>query len=203
MILKRLLLISMVLGSGAFLAACGGGGGSGATFGPAVPVVTSNLAVSADAAVVSTVGTTTVNFPTGFNGVDGAGRPVGVVGATTVAFNGGGASPNFTITNAGSTASGATTFGSCIFTFTTSNFPSTSPFAQGKQFKVDPCTLNVRVAGGAASGDTRDVSESFTFGTAVSDAFFKSVVISRDGTVSLGGTVIGKVTVVTPTGAGS
>ena len=32
-----------------------------------LPVVISNLAVSADAAIISTIGTTVVNFPTGFS----------------------------------------------------------------------------------------------------------------------------------------
>ena len=200
MILKKLSLACMVLGSGAFLAACGGGGDSSPVFAAAIPIVTSNLAVSADAAIVSTVGTTVVNFPTGFTGVDGSGNPVSVTGPTTVAFNGGGASPNFTLTNGGSTATGATTFGSCIFTFSASSFPASHPFAQGKKFTVNPCTLNVRTSGLAANGGESDVSETFTFGTAVSDSFLKRIVINRDGTISLGGTVIGKVTVTNVTG---
>lgn len=203
MILNKLTAACMILGGATLMTACGGGGGGTPIVITPAPTVTSNLKANANAAVIGAVGTAPLAFANGFAGVDGAGNPVSITGATTVAFNGTGPSPNASISNGGFTASGPTTFGSCIFTFTISNFPSSSAFAQGKSFKVDPCTLNANTAGASANGNTFNTTGTFSFGVNSSSSFTLPVVLNPNGTVLLGGVPLGSVTVANVTGASS
>ena len=200
MFMKKIAVTSLVFGAVALMSACGGGGTSSPAL---VPVATTNLAIDANATVISAVGTAPVTFPNGFSGVDGSGAPVSISGATTVAFSGSGASPNVSITNGGFTASGATTFGSCIFTFNASNFPAASGFATGQSVKVNPCTLTVKTSGLVANGSPTSTTATLTFGSILSLVFSELVVINSNGSVSIGGFPLGTVTVVASTGAGS
>jgi hypothetical protein len=201
MILKKITLACMILGGATLMTACGGGGSSTPLAISQAPTVTSNVKSNDNAAVLGAVGTTPVTFANGFSGVDGSGNPVSISGATTVAFGSTGAGPVATISNGGFTASGPTTFGSCIFTFTTSNYADSSPLGKGKQFRVDPCTLNVNTAGFAANGNAINTTGFFNFGVNNSAPFVVSpVTINANGTVFLGTTSVGTVTVSNVTG---
>lgn len=198
MILKKVSLACMVMAGGALLAACGGGGGSVPV--ATTPVAATNVSANANAAVVGAVGTTPVVFANGFAGVSASGAPVAVTGATTVAFSGSGASPNVSITNGGRTASGVTTFGSCIFTFTASTFTPPSDFDVGKSITVNPCSLNVSTANKSASGGASQTPVTFSFGSATSNSFTQSVTVNSAGAVSVNGVPVGTVTITNVTG---
>ena len=187
----------------AALAACGGSD---------TPAVVKVSAIDTTAAVTSTtvasLVTTTptvASFAAGFSGTDGtlAATPVAIAGATTVAFTSSSATPAFAITNSGKTATGVTTFGSCIFTVTASTFPPESPLALGKVVKVNPCSLTASTSGANADGTSvlRDVV--LVLGTASSTPVKLAVTVSADGTVVIGTTSVGTVTLTTTTGAGS
>ena len=200
MILKKVSLACMVLAGGLLLTACGGGGSTPVA---TTPVAATNLSANATATVVSAIGTTPVVFANGFSGVDTAGAPVSVTGATTVAFSGTGATPNVSITNGGFTASGVTTFGSCIFTFTTSTFPSGHPFSAGRVTRVDPCTLTINTANMTANGFPALKAAQFAFGNFVSNSFNQSVTVNSNGSVTSGNITLGSTTITNVTGGGS
>lgn len=189
----------------AVLVACGGGSDS-----PAVVKVsnTDSITAAVTSATVASLVTTTptvATFSSGFSGTDGtsAATPVAIAGSTTVAFTSGGATPAFAITNGGATATGTTTFGSCIFTVTSSTFPPESPLATGKVVKVNPCSLTASTSGINADGTpvVRDVV--LVLGTASSAPVKLAVAVTIDGTVLIGTTSLGTVTLTTATGAGS
>jgi hypothetical protein len=85
----------------------------------------------------------------------------------------------------------------------TSPFPSGSPFAAGKVFKVNPCEVKVSTTGGVANGTSvaRDVSLWLSGGTSL--AMPLPVVISSTGVVAVNGVTVGTVGVGPTTGAGS
>ena len=187
----------------ATLAACGGSDA------PAVVKVsaidTTAAVTSTTAAALFTATPTVATFSSGFSGNDGtvAATPVAITGPTTVAFTSGGATPTFAISNGGATATGTTTFGSCIFTVTSSTFPPESPLATGKVVKVNPCNLTASTSGANADGSSlvRDVV--LVLGTTPSEPVKLTVTVNTDGTVLIGNTSVGTVTLTTTTGAGS
>lgn len=187
----------------AALAACGGS--------DAPPVVKVST-VDATAAVTSTTiaalvtpTPTVASFATGFSGDDGtvAATPVAITGPTTVSFTSSGATPAFAITNGGATASGTTSFGSCIFTVTASTFGPTSPLALGKVVRVNPCSLTASTSGAISDGlpVVRDVV--LVLGTASSTPVKLEVTVTAAGTVVIGTTEVDTVTLTAATGAGS
>lgn len=189
----------------AALAACGGGGSDS----PAVVKVSSaNAASAVTASTVAALvtGTPTVaTFSTGFSGTDNttADNPVAVAGPTTVSFTSSSATPSFAITNGGKIATGTTTFGSCIFTVTESTFPAESPLALGKVVKVNPCNLTASTSGANADGTAVQRDVVLVLGTASSEPVKLSITVNADGTVLIGSTSVGSVTLTTTTGAGS
>lgn len=175
----------------ATLVACGGGGSdSGPT---STLTTTSNLAQSVAAKEANAVVNTPFAFPTGVLGF-------GTTAPTTLAFTSTSATPSFSIASGVSTATGTTTFGSCIFTIVTSNFPSTSPLAVGQTIIINPCTLNVATAGGRADGSTTTRSVRMTLGTAVSGPVETLVTLNANGTVVINNQTVGTVTVSAVTG---
>lgn len=186
------------------LAACGGGDDA-----PAAVAASSNVTAAASGAVLSALvpatgaGPIASTFANGFSGTDGtlAATPVALTGPTTVAFTGTGVNPAFAITNGGLTATGVTSFGSCIFTVgSTSPFPATSPLAAGKVFKVNPCNLTVSSNGAIANGASfaRDVI--LTLGLVQSTPLKLPVTVSSAGVVAVNGVTVGSVTVIQTTG---
>lgn len=188
------------------LAACGGSDS------PAVvekaKVASSNITAAVTAstvgALVAPVGGSVpvVVFSNGFSGVNpnAANAPVVLTGSTSVSFTGAGNTPPFKIENGGKVATGATTFGSCIFTITESTFQTGHPLAKGAVFKVDPCEVTA-VTGGQTVGGTGSTAMNLKFGSTVSSNFSQPVSIANDGSISVGGVTLGKVTVVAATGS--
>lgn len=186
----------------AALAACGGGGDAPA----AVKVSSVDVLTAVTSTTVASLVTTTptvATFATGFSGTDNTltDAAVAIAGSTTVSFTSSSATPAFAITNGGATATGTTTFGSCIFTVTASTFPLSSPLATGKVVKVNPCSLTASTSGVNADGlpVVRDVV--LVLGTASSQPIQLAVTVSADGTVLIGTTPVGTVTLVAATGA--
>lgn len=199
----------------AALAACGGGGvdssasfvvGGDVTAGTDNSTPTAKAATASTLAAASTAATSPVTFSTGFSGTDGSGAPVSVTESTQVSFTANTSSttqPNFSITSASGTASGTTTLGSCTFTVTQSTYSASSPFAQGKTFKVDPCTVKLNTAGKTA-GVSGTAQATWTFGTKTVSSTVSGVTVSSSGTVAVGSYTLPGVTVtVKPSGAGN
>ena len=193
----------------AALVACGGGGND--TPAP-VKVAAANLQVPVTATTVAAMLPATgaavqpVTFSNGFTGVNPiTNAPVAMSGATTVAFTAP-ATPSgatgFKIDNGGYTATGPTTYGSCVFTVTASTFPAGSPLANGQVFVVDPCAVTVSTGGGVANGVAVIRNVLLTLGGVTSTSIPLSVVINTDGSVSVGNASLGTVTVSVVTGAG-
>ena len=176
----------------ATLVACGGGGSDS---GPTPTLTTSsNLAQSVTARETNAVVNTPFAFPTGVLGF-------GTTAPTTLAFTSTSATPSFSIASGVSTATGTTTFGSCIFTIVSSNFPA-GPLTVGRgDININPCTLNVATAGGRADGSTTTRSVRLTLGTAVSNPVDLPVTINANGTVVINNVTVGTVTVSPVTGS--
>ena len=175
----------------AALAACGGGGTSAPL---SASIASNNLA---PVAVTATTAAAVVNEPFIF----AAGVPdFGTTTPTTVAFTSTGDTPAFAISADGATATGVTTFGSCIFTITASSFPAGSKLAVGQSVRVNPCQLNAATSGGNANGSASNREVKFVLGTLNSNGKNLPVVINTDGSVILKGITIGTVTISVVTG---
>lgn len=189
--IKCLKLVAVILMTTSVVA-CGGGGGDSTP--PASTVVaTSDTTVSVTAATLGAV----VNQPFTFAG----GVPdFGTTTPTTLAFTSAGATPSFNIGADGATATGGTTFGSCIFTITSSSFPAGSKLAVGQTVRVNPCSLKVATSGGNANGSSSDRAVSFVLGTLSSAGRNLPIVINANGSVVINGITIGTVTIGAVTG---
>ncbi len=161
----------------AVLVACGGGTDP-------VVVASSNVVVPVTAATATAIVGQSFSFPAGV-------ADLGTTAATTVAVSGTAASKTVSIASAGQTASGPMTFGSCIMTITTSTFPATSPLAVGKVITVNPCTISARVANAIFDGTPVQRDVFLQFGLVVSLSNSTPVTVNKDGTVVVGGQVIG------------
>jgi len=174
----------------AALVGCGGGGEDAVS---TLPIVAgANLAApitAANAAALAPAGAFT--FPTGFSGNAGA---VVLAGATTVALP---TATTFAITNGGGTATGNTTFGSCIFNVTASTVPGiVAPTA----ITVNPCTLTVDTSGDVV-GTTNTDGATLNLGGSSSNSVNVTVTVAADGSVVVNSTQVGTVAVVFGTGA--
>jgi hypothetical protein len=170
----------------AALSACGGGDDPA----PA-NVAAANATVPASATVVGSVSGKSFAF--------GSGVPsFGTTATTTVTF-GTGTSPAFTIASGTSTATGATTFGSCIFTVAQSGF-ATGPLAAGSVLTVNPCTFAFDTAGKVASGAPVTLNVNLQLGTTSSAPQQVQATISPSGALSVNGQQLGTVAVRPVTG---
>ena len=178
----------------AALVGCGGGGEDAVSTLPIVAGANLTAApiTAANAAALAPAGAFT--FPTGFSGTTGAGAVV-LPANTTVALP---TATTFSITSgAGGTATGTTTFGSCIFNVTASTVPGiVAPIA----ITVNPCTLTVNVQGDVV-GTTNTDAATLTLGGNSSNSVNVSVTVGADGSVVISGTQVGTVAVVFGTGA--
>jgi predicted small lipoprotein YifL len=171
------LVLSMVMVSA--LAACGGSDG------PLPPTVITPAVVTAPASAGTIAAIVDKTFT--FGDV----LAMGTTSPTALKFTGGGASPSFAITSPEGSATGATTFGSCIFTIASgSTYPATHPLASGKTVRIDPCALTLATSGTPANGSSNPTQAAFTLGTLVSAGIPLPVSVSADGTVSVGGVVL-------------
>ncbi len=179
------LLSASILG----LALAGCGGGSSEPDKVAAGDTTLAVAPTTTAAVA--------NLPFEFP----AGVPdLGTTAATTLKFTDTSATPGFSITADGNTATGVTTFGSCIFRVTASTFPAGHALANGQTVTVNPCNLNVATTG-AVAGDT-PVSRAVALVLAAVASTNTSVVVgvTSSGGLTLNGNNVGTVRLVFVTG---
>ena len=193
--LSKLTLASLVITSGLLLSACGGGDdGPGAQVSTSVTTATINAATGA--ATVGSVAGKPFTFASGV-------AALGTTGATSLTFQSGSATPGFSISSSGGTATGATRFGSCIFTVAASTYPAGHALATGNTITINPCALSIDTVGAAADGTSAARNASLVLGTTPSSPTPVAVTISPDGNVAIGGTVVGQTPLKPTTGAGS
>lgn len=192
--LNKIVLAALVLGGSALLSACGGGDGDSL---PPPKVATADTSAtinpSTGAAVVQSVLDKSFTFGAGVTNF-------GTTAATTLKLTGTGAAPQFAISSTEGTASGAMSFGSCIFTVSSSSF-GTGPLAQGQTVTVSPCELSIATAGKPADGKEFTTNVVMVLGTQKSSPVSITVTISPSGTVTVNNSVVGTVTLVGATGA--
>jgi hypothetical protein len=195
---NKVFLACLVLSGSALLSACGGSSDSAAVPPPQV-ATTSTAAVitsATGATVISSVLDKTFDFTTGV-------PSFGTTSATSLKLSGTGATPSFAISSAEGTASGAMTYGSCIFTVTQSTFAAGHPLALSNSFAVSPCSLTVGTAGVKADGSPYPTTVTLVLGTINSNPISVTVSISSTGVVTVNNFTIGTTTLVAATGAGS
>jgi hypothetical protein len=181
--MKKLLVMIMVA-TGAVLAACGGGGDD-APLG-----VANNTTLATNATTAAAV----INQPFAFP----AGVPAfGTTSATTVQFTSTSTVPAFSVASAQGTASGSTSFGSCIFAVTQSTFPAGHPLALNQTVTVNPCNMNVNTAGAVANGVATSRSVALVLGAASSAGASVTVGVNAGGQLTLNGNIVATV-VLTP-----
>lgn len=191
-------LACLVLSASALLTACGGGSDS-APVPPAQVATASTVAAinpTTGAAVVSSVLDKTFDFSTGV-------PSFGTTSATSLKLSGTGAAPSFAIDSVEGKASGAMTYGSCIFKVTESTFAAGHPLALGNSFTVAPCTLSVGTAGVTADASAFPTTVTLVLGTINSNPVSVTVSISLAGVVTVNSFTVGSTTLVAATGAGS
>lgn len=188
---KRFLLICALLGA-FVLTACGDGGG-----GDGLQSASSDLTVTANASNGNALARAFEDEVFVFtNGVPAFGTTT----TTTVVITDTTATPTFSITNGGNTATGELLFGSCIFVITASDFPPPSPLQVGAQIVVPNCQFTVRTRGLPATSSAFERSAFWVLGTAVSQNVSVSVTINPAGQVSVNDVFIGTVTLTPLTG---
>jgi hypothetical protein len=185
--MRKFLALALIAGT-ALLSACGGGSDDP----PLVAASNATLAVNPVAAVA--VAQTPFAFPAGV-------PDLGTTAATTVVFTSTASSPAFSIASGGATATGVTTFGSCVFAITSSTFPAGHRLAQGNVITVNPCNLNVGTAGAQANGVGASRSVALQLGAAASSGASVTVAVNPGGQLTLNGTSVGTVTL-TPVSGG-
>lgn len=169
------------------VAACGGGGGD--------PI----LVASADTTLATSASTAAavVNTPFSF---DSGVAALGTTGATTLQFTSTATTPAFNIASGGNTATGATTFGSCIFAVSSSSFPAGHSLAAGQTVTVNPCSLSVKTTGAVANGQATSRSVALLLGAAASAGATVTVAVTAGGALTLNGNNVGLVTLVPVSG---
>jgi hypothetical protein len=180
-------LLSLAVAT-SMLAACGGNGGNeGVQVAPPVAVI------PASPTSVAAVVNTTYAFPTGV-------PSFGTTSTTTVVFTSTATTPAFSISSGGKTATGTTTFGSCHFKITQSDFVAPSPLAAGNTIIVNPCNISVDTNGQASTGTNQVQPSNFVLGTASSTDVPVVVSVDSSGNINVNGSFLGTVPLVPLTG---
>ena len=175
----------------AALAACGGGSDSGPQ---QTLTTTTNVRQPLTAAIAPAVINTPFSFASGV-------PDFGTTTPTTVAFTSTAGSPAFAIASGASTATGRSSFGSCIFGPAVGNFPANSPLAVPRVVTIQTCNLFVGTAGGAADGSSTQRNVSLVLGNIISTPVLLPVIINPDGSVVVNNITVGNVPVVAVTGS--
>ena len=173
----------------ALVTACGGGGSPA----PVAQVAKTDTALPASPTVTAAVLNTAFAFPAGVSSF-------GTTATTTVAFTGTSTTPAFSISSGGKTATGTTTFGSCIFTITSSTFLPPSPLAVGNVVTVEPCYLDLETQGQAANSVSQTRDMSLWLGSTESTETPISVSLSPAGQITINGQSGGTITLAPVTG---
>ena len=164
----------------AALVACGGGTDP-------VLVAASDTDVSVAPAVAAALVNTPFAFPSGV-------AALGTTAATTVQFTSTATTPAFSISSGGNTATGTTTFGSCIFVVSNSTFPAGHPLANGQTVTVNPCTVSLKTSGGVANGQATSRSVAMLLGAAASANASVAVAVNAGGQIVLNGATVATIT---------
>lgn len=180
---------SAALIAAALLTACGGGGGGGT----ATEVAADDVTAGVNSEVASALRAVDFTFADGV-------AELGTAAATTVAFTSEGASPAFSIASGGATATGTTTFGSCIFKVTSSSFPVGHRLEQGATVTVNPCSIRFGTQGAPADSIARARAAVFILGAAASTGTTVTVTVNPGGTITVNGRDVGTVTLVPVSG---
>ncbi len=188
------LLLSFLLASA--LVGCGGGGGGE----PApVAVVTQPTTLPASSTTTAAVAAVPFVFPAGV-------PDLGTTAATSITFTSTAATPAFSIASGGNTATGTTSFGSCIFEITDSTFPAghrlaaTTPPAPPNRITINPCNIKVETAGVSVDAPAEERSVALLLGTAASTGAAVTVDVNPGGQLTINGKSAGEVTIVFVTG---
>lgn len=158
---------------------------------PPVSVATSDAVSAVKATTVTAVVNNAFTFSSGVSAF-------GTSSSTSVTFTSASA---FSIASGGNTATGTTTYGSCIFTVATSTFPASSPLAAGKVVTVEPCQITSKVSGQQPSATATSTPTLLVLGTANSATVSLPTIIEPSGNVIINGTSVGTVTLAPTTGA--
>lgn len=158
----------------AAMAACGGD--------PATQeIVSTNVVVTLAPANAAAVVNVPATFPAGV-------PALGTTASTVVTLP---SATSFNIASGGQTATGVTTYGSCIFTVTASTFPASHPLALGKVVTVNPCALTVATAGLNANGAAGTASGTFNLGGTNSSPAPVTVIVQPGGATTVNGAPAG------------
>lgn len=171
----------------AALVACGGGGSD------PVMVAAGDTTINVAPAVAAAVANTDFTFASGV-------AALGTTAATTVKFTSTSTTPAFSISSGANTATGTTTFGSCIFVVSNSNFPAGHPLANGQTVTVNPCGIGVNTAGMTANGRATSSRVALVLGSAASTGQSVPVGISSSGQLILNGAGVASITLTPVTG---
>ena len=196
--------VALSVTAAAVLVACGGGGLDVKNTSNVAPPASVGLTVAAGTTVaaspVAILASKPLTFATGV-------AAFGTTSPTTVNINTAAAIPTFAVsdTASGNTATGEFLLGSCIFKITKSNYPASSPLAEGKTVTVTPCEVKLNTSTVVANGVAQSAPATLTLGAAISNTVPTQVVITSAGQLSVPGTtaVISSPITLTPvTGGG-
>jgi ABC-type glycerol-3-phosphate transport system substrate-binding protein len=186
--MKKTLALALAIFAAATLTACGGGGGEPAP----TQVAAADTTLTATAATLPAATNVPFAYPAGV-------PSFGTTGTTTVTFSGTSTTPAFSIATSTGTATGVTTFGSCIFSVTAVS-GSVGTLKIGDVIEVKPCNLNVNTAGAPANGVAVTRSISLDLGNAVSSSESIQIGVNPGGELTLNGKTVGTVTLKPVTG---
>jgi hypothetical protein len=186
----RLKLMASVAAVVTMLSACGDGSSAGRAL-----VAAGDTTLNVNGTIAGALAGTTFGFPSGV-------PEFGTTAATTLTFTSGGDTPAFSIASGGNTATGTTTFGSCIFRISNSSFPAGLPLANGQTVTVNPCTTNINTTGALANGVQTTRSVALLLGAAASANQPAIVSVSATGQLVLGGgrSIVASITLTPITG---
>lgn len=189
--------VSLVLAffTAAALVGCGGDGGGGGGGAEPTPVAVVPGATTLAASSTTTAAVTAIpfTFPAGV-------PELGTTAATTITFTNTATTPAFTIASGGNTASGITTFGSCIFQVITSTFPADHQLAAGKTKVIENCSIKVDTAGVHLDALAEDRTVQLLLGGSESTGERINIDVNPAGQLVVNGQVVGSVTIVLVTG---
>lgn len=184
--MKKTLKLLLAASTAVLLSACGGDP-------EPLTVAATDTTIAAAPATVAAVEDVPFTFTAGV-------PDLGTTGTTTLAFTSTGTTPAFSITADGGTATGTTTFGSCIFVVASSSFPAGHRLAQGQTVTVNPCNIRLGTQGAPADSIARQRAAVFILGSAASTGSTVTVVVNPGGTITVNGQAAGTVTLVPVSG---
>jgi len=191
--MKSLSAFAVALSTAAVLSACGGGG-TGEVM-PPINVANKDTTLAASPTTTAAVTNIPFSFAAGV-------AEFGTTTATTLTFTNASATPAFSISSGGNSATGTTTFGSCLFAVTQSTFQPPSPLTVGQVIRVHPCEIDLNTSGQTANGQAQQTAVQLVLANnKPSDSTKIAVTISSTGEILVNGKSVGSVTLAPVTGS--